>query len=58
MILKVLSSNMIGEKKKQAFGKSGRDIRRKPKAPSLSKMPARITEPAVGAYTCASGSQT
>jgi hypothetical protein len=32
-------------------------MRRKPYVPSLSRMPARITEPAVGASTCASGSQ-
>ena len=40
-----------------AAGKSGTASRRKPKVPSLSMMLARTTEPAVGASTCASGSQ-
>src|SRR3954470_9935071 len=40
-----------------APGKSGTGRRRKPKVPSLSMMLASTTEPAVGASTCASGSQ-
>ncbi len=40
-----------------AAGNSGRAKRMKPYAPSLSITAARITEPAVGAWTWASGSQ-
>ena len=40
-----------------AAGKKGSPKRRKPYTPILSSTPARITEPAVGASTCASGSQ-
>ena len=40
-----------------ALGKSGTANRMKPKVPIFSMMDARITEPAVGASTCASGSQ-
>ena len=39
-----------------ASGKSGTAKRRKPKVPIFSMTPARITEPPVGASTCASGS--
>ena len=39
-----------------APGKSGSPNLRKPNVPIFSMMPARITEPAVGASTCASGS--
>ena len=39
-----------------APGNSGSANLRKPKVPIFSMMPARITEPAVGASTCASGS--
>src|ERR1700751_1785654 len=38
-------------------GKNGNEKRIKPYVPIFSKTPARITEPAVGASTCASGSQ-
>src|SRR5271157_4472877 len=38
-------------------GKNGSEKRRKPYVPIFSRTPARITEPAVGASTCASGSQ-
>ena len=41
---------------KSAPGKNGSAKRRKPYVPILSMIPARITEPAVGASTCASGS--
>src|SRR6516225_4906485 len=37
-------------------GKNGSENRRKPYVPIFSRTPARITEPAVGASTCASGS--
>ena len=40
-----------------AAGNSGTAKRRNPNVPSLSMMLARTTEPAVGASTCASGSQ-
>ena len=35
----------------------GSEKRMKPYPPIFSRMPARMTEPAVGASTCASGSQ-
>src|SRR5258707_10641858 len=38
-------------------GNSGKEKRRKPYVPIFSRTLARITEPAVGASTCASGSQ-
>src|SRR5271165_5532209 len=38
-------------------GKNGSEKRRNPYVPIFSRTPARITEPAVGASTCASGSQ-
>src|SRR3954471_16999003 len=38
-------------------GNIGSEKRMKPYPPSFSSTPARITEPAVGAWTCASGSQ-
>src|SRR5579871_4518006 len=38
-------------------GSSGREKRRKPYVPIFSSTLARITEPAVGASVCASGSQ-
>src|SRR5271157_3836263 len=40
-----------------ASGSSGTEKRRKPYVPIFSKTLARITDPAVGASTCASGSQ-
>ena len=40
-----------------ASGSIGSEKRRKPYVPIFSRTPARITEPAVGASTCASGSQ-
>src|SRR5881409_3235196 len=45
-----------GPKSTLASGKSGRQKRRKPYVPIFSSTPARVTEPAVGASTCASGS--
>src|SRR5437588_13068249 len=41
----------------EVFGSSGREKRRKPYVPIFSRTLARITEPAVGASVCASGSQ-
>src|SRR6516165_1729696 len=38
-------------------GKNGSEKRMKPYVPIFNRTPARITEPAVGASTCASGSQ-
>src|ERR1700719_5344148 len=38
-------------------GKNGREKRTKPYVPIFNRTPARMTEPAVGASTCASGSQ-
>src|SRR5271154_5996962 len=40
-----------------ASGNMGSEKRRKPYPPIFKRMPARITEPAVGASTWASGSQ-
>ena len=36
-------------------GKSGIENRKNPYVPSFKRIPAKITEPAVGASTCASG---
>src|SRR5258705_10818852 len=41
----------------EASGNIGSEKRTKPYPPIFSSTPARITEPAVGAWTCASGSQ-
>src|SRR5690349_20390175 len=41
----------------EASGNIGTEKRRKPYAPIFSNTPARMTEPAVGASTCASGNQ-
>src|SRR5271169_3812086 len=38
-------------------GKNGSEKRTKPYVPIFSNTPARMTDPAVGASTCASGSQ-
>ena len=43
-------------KARVASGNSGKPSFMKPYVPILSSTPARITEPAVGASTCASGS--
>ena len=48
---------MRGTKSTAASGKSGRQKRSMPYPPIFSRTPARITEPAVGASTWASGSQ-
>src|SRR6516225_739253 len=54
MTLKVKIS---GVKKLDASGNIGNEKRIKPYPPSFKRMPARMTEPAVGASTWASGSQ-
>ena len=41
----------------EASGNIGNEKRMNPYPPILSNTPARITDPAVGAWTCASGSQ-
>src|SRR2546429_10012525 len=46
-----------GAKYAAALGNSGNAKRTRPYVPIFSRTPARITEPAVGASTCASGSQ-
>ena len=46
---------MNGAKYAEACGSIGTEKRRKPYAPIFSSTPARITDPAVGASTCASG---
>src|SRR5579875_803375 len=51
------SANTNGARSAEAFGNIGREKRRNPYPPIFSMMAARITEPAVGASTCASGSQ-
>ena len=48
---------MGSTKSTAASGKNGRQKRRMPYPPIFSRTPARITEPAVGASTWASGSQ-
>lgn len=44
-----------GVKKKDAWGNKGKEKRKKPYVPNFNKIPAKITEPDVGASTCASG---
>ena len=51
------SQEKRGVKARAASGNRGRAKRRNPYVPILSSTPARITEPAVGASTWASGSQ-
>src|ERR1700747_625280 len=51
------STKTSGVKQLDAVGNIGSEKRRKPYPPIFSRMPARITEPAVGASTWASGSQ-
>src|SRR5207247_735702 len=46
-----------GAAARAADGNIGRQNRSSPYVPILRRTPARITEPAVGASTCASGSQ-
>src|SRR5260370_21049687 len=48
---------MILWRKRGSLGSNGSEKRMKPYVPIFSKTPARMTEPAVGASVCASGSQ-
>src|ERR1700733_15282744 len=48
---------MNGAKPTHASGSIGTEKRRNPYAPIFSRTPARVTDPAVGASTCASGNQ-
>src|SRR3954463_9742686 len=57
MIATTDSVKMNGAKSSEATGNIGKEKRRKPYPPILRRIAARITEPAVGASTCASGSQ-
>src|SRR6185437_11108717 len=51
------SVNTSGANISDAAGNMGSEKRRKPYPPIFNRMPARMTEPAVGASTWASGSQ-
>jgi len=53
----MLKTKIKGVKKHDASGNKPNEKRKKPKPPSFSKIPAKITLPAVGASACASGSQ-
>ena len=57
MMPMIASTAMYGAKKTAASGNSGKAKRISPYVPILSSTPARMIEPAVGASTCASGSQ-
>ena len=46
-----------GVKYAEASGNKPREYLKKPKPPSFNKIPAKITDPAVGASQCASGNQ-
>src|SRR5215471_19068043 len=50
-------ANISGANSTEADGNIGSEKRRKPYPPIFKRMAARITEPAVGASTWASGSQ-
>src|SRR6185312_10533164 len=52
-----LSVKTSGVNRWLALGNIGSEKRRKPYPPIFNRMPARMTEPAVGASTWASGSQ-
>src|SRR5260370_13609684 len=47
----------IGERRRGSVGNSGREKGMKPYVPIFKRTPARMTEAAVGASVCASGSQ-
>src|ERR1700761_1360215 len=57
MMATMLMVKTSGANISDAAGNMGSEKRRKPYPPIFKRMPARITEPAVGASTCASGSQ-
>src|SRR5229473_1762890 len=54
---KKITTLMIRERIMGSAGSNGSEKRMKPYVPIFSKTPARMTEPAVGASVCASGSQ-
>jgi hypothetical protein len=56
-IPKILITNIKGVKYAEASGNKPMEYRKKPNPPSFNRIPARITEPEVGASQCASGSQ-
>src|SRR5882672_10946427 len=51
------SEKISGANISDAIGNIGSEKRKRPYPPIFRRMAARITEPAVGASTCASGSQ-
>ena len=57
MMPMMASTTIQGAHWRAASGKSGRQNRIMPYVPIFSSTPASITDPAVGASTCASGSQ-
>src|ERR1700759_4982983 len=57
MIATIDMAKTSGPNISDAEGNMGKEKRRKPEPPIFKRMPARMTEPAVGARTCASGSQ-
>src|SRR6267154_2782402 len=54
---KKMTTLMIRERIMGSAGSSGSEKRMKPYVPIFKRTPARMTEPAVGASVCASGSQ-
>ena len=48
---------IMGANVRDASGNNGIENRKNPYPPIFNRTPARITEPAVGASTCASGNQ-
>ena len=46
-----------GEKKDEASGNKHKEYLIKPKPPNFSRIPAKMTDPDVGASACASGNQ-
>src|SRR3954449_13166209 len=57
MIAIVDSEKISGANSCEASGNIGSEKRKNPYPPIFNRIAARITEPAVGASTCASGSQ-
>src|SRR5438477_9893635 len=57
MIATIDRVKIRGANSAEATGNIGNEKRKKPYPPIFKRMAARMTEPAVGASTCASGSQ-
>src|SRR6201987_4553988 len=57
MMATIDSANITGAKSWDATGNIGSENRKNPYPPILSRIAARMTDPAVGASTWASGSQ-